>query len=718
MTATPTSTPSPSQTIVLLPGQSLEPGVGITGTPEDQAIDVPFSIDVFAVDDFFNVAPGASDTVSITTSDPGDTEPSPRPLVQGHTTFQLLPLTLGAWVVTPSGGPGTNLASAPYRVVSRITTTAGNGSSGFAGDGGPATDASMTNPGSVLVDPAGNMFIADSGNARVRKVSFSGTITTAAQNMQGVMGMALKGDGNLLIVAQLGHAVFSMAPNGSTQQVFGTGIRTGSIDGEGGDSRDDLGDGKQASAASLNFPTAIVLDGGGNSYIADKNNHRVRRVDSATGIITTVAGTGVAGSSGDGGPATSAQLNLPSGLALDSAGNLYIAEQGGNRVRKVTPGGTISRAAGTGTYGYSGDDGPATSAKLASPFGLATDGAGNLYIADANNHRIRKVDSSGIITTVAGNGSPGFSGDGGASTEAGLNEPLGVAVDCAGNMDVADAFNHRIRRLEFAVGLSAGGDGDGDGVSDCEELALGTDPANPDTDGDGFKDKPVTSFAGVNTDTSMDNCPLVYNPDQLNTDGRRRPNGSQIDGDWASNPSQDKLGDACDTDDDNDGLPDSQEYDDQCPYRTVADSDGDTVVDGYEINQGENACSATSKPACTSTTDSDGDGFPDCMEHSGYNTCAFAGDTTPGYTTCANPTDSDGDGCADWIEIVDVNGNREANIVDVLAFAQRAFNVNPPSDSDPLLDINKNGAVNIVDVLLAAQNSSMLRPHSSCPSEG
>ncbi len=384
-----------------------------------QAINVPFSIDVYAVDDFFNVAPGANDTVSITTSDPGDTEPSSRPLVQGHTTFQILPLTLGAWVVTPSGGPGTNVASAPYRVVSRITTTAGNGSSGFSGDGGPATNARMTNPSGVLVDSAGNIFIADSGNARVRKVSSSGTITTAAQNIEGVMGMALKGDGNLLTVAQLGHAVFSMAPSGSIQQVFGTGIRTGSIDGEGGDARDDLGDGKQASAASLNFPTAIVVDGGGNSYIADKNNHRVRRVDGVTGIITTVAGTGVAGSSGDGGPATSAQLNLPSGLALDSAGNLYIAEQGGNRVRKVTPGGTISRVAGTGSYGYSGDDGLATSAKLASPFGVATDGAGNLYIADANNHRIRKVNSSGVITTVAGNGSPGFSGDGGPALKPG-----------------------------------------------------------------------------------------------------------------------------------------------------------------------------------------------------------------------------------------------------------------------------------------------------------
>jgi hypothetical protein len=212
----------------------------------------------------------------------------------------------------------------------------------------------------------------------------------------------------------------------------------------------------------------------------------------------------------------------------------------------------------------------------------------------------------------------------------------------------------------------------------------------------------------------MDNCPLVSNPDQTNTDGQRRPNGSQILGDWASNPSQDKLGDACDSDDDNDGLPDSQEFDDHCPYRLIADSDGDTVPDGYEINQGKDACSAASKPACTSSTDSDGDGFSDCIERSGYNTCAFAGDTTPGYTTCANPTDSDGDGCEDWIEIVDVNGSRQANIVDILVVAQRAFDVIPASDSDYVFDINKNGAVNIVDVLLAAWNSNLLRPHSTC----
>jgi hypothetical protein len=215
-----------------------------------------------------------------------------------------------------------------------------------------------------------------------------------------------------------------------------------------------------------------------------------------------------------------------------------------------------------------------------------------------------------------------------------------------------------------------------------------------------------------------DNCPDDYNPDQTNTDGQRRPNGSQIPDEWASNPAQDKLGDACDPDNDNDGLPDTSENELVCPFRLTGDSDGDGSLDGYEVSIGKNACSVASKPACSGVPDSDGDGFPDCMEHSGYNTCAFAGDTTPGYTTCANPTDSDGDGCEDWIEIVDVNGSRAANTVDVLIFAQRGM-AGGPGDAigDKLLDLNKNGSVNSVDVLLAAKNSTMLKPHDPCGPE-
>jgi hypothetical protein len=229
-----------------------------------------------------------------------------------------------------------------------------------------------------------------------------------------------------------------------------------------------------------------------------------------------------------------------------------------------------------------------------------------------------------------------------------------------------------------------------------------------------------TSCAGdVDCDGVLDgedNCPTIYNPDQKNSDGGRRPNGG-IPGNWASNPAQDKLGDACDPDDDNDGLPDSQEFDDHCPYRTVADSDGDTVVDGYEVAMGSDPCDPASRPVCTSGADSDGDGFNDCLEHSRYNTCAFAGDTAPGYTTCADPTDSDGDGCADWIEIVDLDGNRVSNINDVFIVASRAFPLTTDPVEKSLCDLDGNGTVNINDVYRAAQNSNLVKAHNLCPPE-
>jgi YVTN family beta-propeller protein len=217
------------------------------------------------------------------------------------------------------------------------------------------------------------------------------------------------------------------------------------------------------------------------------------------------------------------------------------------------------------------------------------------------------------------------------------------------------------------------------------------------------------------TDT-LDNCPLVYNPDQLNSDGQRRPNGTQIPGQWASNPTKDILGDACDSDYDNDGLLDSQEFDSQCPYRLVADSDGDTVPDKYELANGYNPCNPALKPPWEGGADTDGDGLPDSLERL-YNTCAFTGDTFPGWTACTDAADSDGDSCADWIEIVDVNGNRLADILDVLFVAKRALGINPASDSDLVLDIDKNGSVTILDALVAAKNSNLLRPHNKCGPE-
>jgi trimeric autotransporter adhesin len=215
------------------------------------------------------------------------------------------------------------------------------------------------------------------------------------------------------------------------------------------------GDGGQATSAQLNYPFGVAVDGQGNLYIADQVNQRVRKVSG--GIITTVAGTGTAGYSGDGGQATSAQLNYPVGVAVDGQGNLYIADQVNQRVRKVS-GGIITTVAGTGTAGYSGDGGQATSAQLDGPRSMAVDGQGNLYIADTSNYRVRKV-SGGIITTVAGTGTAGFSGDGGQATAAQLNFPEGVAADGQGNLYVADQSNQRVRKVSGGIITTVAGTG-------------------------------------------------------------------------------------------------------------------------------------------------------------------------------------------------------------------------------------------------------------------
>ena len=347
---------------------------------------------------------------------------------------------------------------AQMQLVPVITTVAGNGSGSYSGDGGPATSAELYNPLAVALDASGNLYIAEYSNNRVRKVSPSGIITTVAGNgTQGYsgdngpaasaelyhpFGVALDASGNLYIADWGNDRIRMVSPSGIITTVAGNGTPGYS------------GDNGPATGAELNYPTAVALDASGNIYIADVYNSLIRMV-SPGGIITTVAGKGSQGYSGDNGPATGAELDYPSGLALDASGNLYIADEVNNRIRMVSPSGIIITVAGNGTQGYSGDNGPATSAELNSPTAVALDAFGNLYITDNANNRIRMVSPSGIITTVAGNGTQGYSGDNGPATGAELSGANGVALDASGNLYFADEYTNRIREVsEVSPGLN------------------------------------------------------------------------------------------------------------------------------------------------------------------------------------------------------------------------------------------------------------------------
>jgi sugar lactone lactonase YvrE len=272
-----------------------------------------------------------------------------------------------------------------------------------------ALSAPLILPSAIGFDAAGNLYFAETGNHVVRKVNTAGHITTIA----------------------------------------GTGTQGFS------------GDAGPATSATLDSPQGLALDTANNLYIADTHNHRIRRIDAATGIITTIAGT-TPGFSGDNALATSAQLNLPTALALDTANNLYLADTGNHRIRKISVAGLITTIAGTGAQGFSGDNALATNAAIDSPTGLALDAARNLYLADTHNHRIRCIAAAtGIITTIAGTGTPGFSGDTNPATTATLALPHGLTIDAAGNLYLADTANHRIRRIDGITGAITTVAGDG-----------------------------------------------------------------------------------------------------------------------------------------------------------------------------------------------------------------------------------------------------------------
>lgn len=381
--------------------------------------------------------------------------------------------------------PASSPASAETAGAWTITTVAGAGDYGFSGDGGPAISAQLALPLSVAADDQGNRYIADTQNQRIRKVDSFGVITTVAGDgttgscdrfelgcdphaapedigdggpatqakLKSPVGIAVDDAGNVYVAESQGNRIRKVDTSGVITTVAGDGT-TGRCDPWGDPACDPfappaLGDGGPATSAHLNNPQSVDVDSDGNLYIADWANHRIRKVDTS-GVITTVAGDGTTGRAvcdwfdpecdhqapvtdvGDGGPAPSAHLDHPYDMTTDAAGNLYIADSGHARVRKVDTSGVITTVAGPGTVGH--------------PVGVAVQGSGNLFVSD--RHVIRRVDAGGTIDTVAGMGSPGFLGDGGYGPFALLRQAHGLDIDAAGNLYIADAENHRIRRLQ------------------------------------------------------------------------------------------------------------------------------------------------------------------------------------------------------------------------------------------------------------------------------
>jgi sugar lactone lactonase YvrE len=292
-----------------------------------------------------------------------------------------------------------------------IQTVAGDGHDGFGGDGGPATRARLSHPSGIVIDKLGRLFIADTGNNRIRKVTSSGTISTYA-------GGGHRGD----------DCRESENPDDGEM-----GMRAVSRNGMG-------------AGSTLCSPTGLALDSQGNLFVSDTGNNRVREI-SATGVTTTAAGIGSAGFSGDGGAATLARLNGPTGLAVDLLHDVVIADTFNNRIRQVSPSGTITTIAGTGDGGYNGDGKPATAAELAKPTGLGLNPTGVLFVSDTGNNRIRQIDASKMISTYVGKGVPGYSGDGGPANEAKIRRPSGLVASDGTHLYFADTGNERIRAV-------------------------------------------------------------------------------------------------------------------------------------------------------------------------------------------------------------------------------------------------------------------------------
>lgn len=345
------------------------------------------------------------------------------------------------------------VAAAATRADGTISTVAGTGVAGRTGDGGPAVAAEIYHPRGIAALPGGGFLFAEPYNNTVRRVDAGGTITTVAGTGQAgfsgdggpataarldfVHGVALLPDGGFVLADMLNNRIRRVRPDGTIVTVAGNGQQGYS------------GDGGPATSAALNLPRGIATRPNGELLIPDSSNHRVRLVR-LDGTIVTVAGTGTPGFSGDGGPATAAQLDVPFGVSPLPDGGFLIAERRGQRVRRVAADGTITTVAGTGQSGFSGDGGPAVAARLADPHSVAALPDGGFLIADTDNHRVRRVRPDGTIVTIAGTGVAGFAGDAGAATAAELDEPKAVTVlPSRRGILIGDATNNRVRLLSL-----------------------------------------------------------------------------------------------------------------------------------------------------------------------------------------------------------------------------------------------------------------------------
>ena len=392
-----------------------------------------------------------------------------------------------------------------------INSVAGDGFGSYSGDTLPAVQAELHTPTDVAVDKNFNLYIADSANAAIRMVTEStGIITTIAGNDAigdtGDTGPATSASlvtPYAITVDSSGNVYFVENGDSVIRKITVSNMYIYRVAGNG--TAGFSGDGSAATKAQLNFPTGMALDSSGNIYVADSLNYRIRKIGSST--ISTIGGNGVFSYSGDGGPASSAQLNTPQAVAVDSSGNLYIADTVNNVVRKVTASGAISTIAGNGTQGSAGDGGAATAAQLNKPQGIAVDSGGNIYVADTQNARVRKI-SGGNITTVAGSGTPGYGGDGGSATAAQLYVPIGIAVDSAGNLYIADFTNNRVRKV------SAGG-------------VISTVAGNGNSGYSGDGGSAVNATLNGPTDVAVDSNGNLYIAD-LNNNAVREVSGGNI----------------------------------------------------------------------------------------------------------------------------------------------------------------------------------------------